>query len=306
MNGPNTPLRPGTLDELLSADIDGELERAAADHGLTLDDARAAIGTAGAVARRAALVRARDLVAPTVPLEPAAVDRLVGGALDRAREESELAAARRRRNRIDAARRVALAAASIVVIFGGLAVLARGSTSSNPSASKSGTASPANAASGAPEAASSVLGDVSTPDALRAKVLQRLRVGHAGTESLPAAIAALPDRGDENGTATGLEFDAAGNVSARQLARLTLIGPKGLVIPESAMSDRAAASVRPSQIDCVVQLVQSGRVPPVPAFSGTGTSGGQTVYVAVFRSGGGYDAYVLRATDCSVLRRTVV
>src|SRR5262249_41688411 len=71
MNGPNTPLPAGTLDELLSADIDGELERAAADHGLALADARAAIATPEAAARRRVLAEARDLVAAPVPLDPA-------------------------------------------------------------------------------------------------------------------------------------------------------------------------------------------------------------------------------------------
>ena len=39
MNTPDQPLSPETLDELLSADLDGELERAAAELGFTLDDA---------------------------------------------------------------------------------------------------------------------------------------------------------------------------------------------------------------------------------------------------------------------------
>ena len=288
---------------MLSADIDGELERAAVDHGLTLDDARAAIATPGAVARRAALVRARDLVAPAVPLDPTAVDRLVAGAIDRARDENELAAARRRRNRIDAARRVAIAAASIVVIFGGLAVLARGGTSSKSSASKSALPSTEGSiASTAPEAASSALGDVSTPDALRAKVLQRLRGRYAENEPAPTSSAGPQDEGGARKSVA----DIAAPVSPRQLELLSLIGPKGLVVPESAASDHAAATGRPSRAYCVDRLLQSGGVPPAPAFSGTGTSGGQAVYVAVFRSGGGYDVYVLRATDCSVLRRTVV
>ena len=47
-------------------------------------------------------------------------------------------------------------------------------------------------------------------------------------------------------------------------------------------------------------------MPPAPVFSGTGTDRGRPVYVAAFRSGSGYAVYVLRATDCKVLRRTVV
>jgi len=306
MNGPNTPLHPGTLDELLSADIDGELERAAVDHGLTLDDARAAIAAPGAVARRAALVRARDLVAPVPPLDPSVADRLVAGALDRARDENDLAAARRRRNRNDAARRVAIAAASIIVIFGGLAVLARGGPSSKSGGAKSSAASRANTAPEARRAAPAALGDVSTGDALRAKVRRRLRGRHLENGPAPTASEAPAYQTDQSGTRKSLAIDIAPGVSAREIALLSPIGPKGLVVPESATSGRAAATVRPSRTDCVDRLVGSGAVPPAPAFTGTGTSGGQAVYVAVFPSGGGYDVYVLRATDCSVLRRTVV
>jgi hypothetical protein len=306
MNGPSAPLPPGTLDELLSADIDGELERAAADHGLVLDDARVALAAPEAVARRAALVRARDLVARAVPLDPADADRLVASALEHARHENELAAARRRRGRADTARRVAIAAASIVVVFGGIAVLARGtSSSSKSSGSQASTALP-EASAGAPSRSlSSGLGDVSTRDALRTKVLERVRHA-AGREPQPSAVAAPPP-GDSTGK--GLAYDAANGAQQRALA-LLLVGPKGQrgpAVPESAASGRAAGTTAPpSRADCVEGLVESGRVPPAPAFSGTGTSDGKPVFVAVFRrAAGGYEVYVLRATDCSVLRRAV-
>src|SRR5262249_41513615 len=224
MKGPNTPLRPDTLDELLSADIDGELERAAADLGLTLDDARTATAAPDAVARRAALVRARDLVAPGGRLARADTDGLAAAALDGARAENELAAARRRRNRFDAGRRIAIAAASIVVIFGAIAVLARGTTTSSNSKSANSSSAPTTVEFGAPEAgpASSALGDVSSADALRAKVLQRL----PARVHVPAAKSAgAPAYG--NGSSKGGAFDAAGGVKSRQLALAALIGPRG-------------------------------------------------------------------------------
>jgi hypothetical protein len=304
MNAPNTPLPPGTLDELLSADLDGELERAAADHGLPLDDARAALAEPDAVARRAALARARDLVVPAVPLHPADADRLVAGALERAREENEIAAARRRRNRVDAGRRVAIAAASIVVVFGGIAVLARGTTSSSSGGSKSSAAArPALRSSPAPESRSLSLGDVSTDDALRAKVGRRL----AGRRpSVPGGTEASPPDFSDN-TAKSAAPGAV-NSSPEQLAPFSLIGPKGprgLPGHESA-ADRATLAVGPSPTDCVDRLVQGGRVPLVPVFSGTGAVRGRPVYVAVFARNASYDVYVLRAADCSVLRRAVV
>jgi hypothetical protein len=299
MNGPN-PTPPGTLDELLSADIDGELERAAADHGLTLDAARTAIATPEAVVRRAALTQARDLVAPPVPLDPADADRLVAGALDRARHENGLAAARRSRNRFDASRRVAIAAAAIVVVFGGIAVLARGTTSSGSKASSAGSARPEIAAPASPGAE---LGDVSTSRALRAKVLPRLPKHR--TVPTPQSASGSPQN-EVNSSAKGaFDFDTS-RLSRGQIAVLSLKGPRGPVVPKSRATEGAASTVRPSRVDCVEELVRSGRVPPAPVFSGTGTAGGRPVYVAAFRNRSGYAVYVLRATDCAVLRRTVV
>ncbi len=293
MNGPNPP-PPSTLDELLSADIDGELERAAADHGLPLDAARAAIATPEAVVRRAALTQARDLVAAPVPLDPADADRLAAGALDRARHENELAAARRRRNRFDAARRVAIAAAAIVVVFGGIAVLARGTTSSKSSGSNASSAGSASRSIAAPTSPAAELGDVSTSRALRAKVLPRLPK-HGTDRPTPQSTSGSPQI-EVNSNAKGASaFDRAGPK-----------GPRGLVVPQSRATEPATSPVRPSRVDCVEALVRSGRVPPAPVFSGTGTAGGRPVYVAAFRNRSGYAVYVLRATDCAVLRRTVV
>jgi hypothetical protein len=306
MKSPNPP-PPGTLDELLSADIDGELERAAADHGLTLDAARTAIATPEAVVRRAALTQARDLVASPVPLDPADADRLVAGALDRTRHENELAAARRRRNRFDAARRVAIAAAAIVVVFGGIAVLARGTTSSSSSGSKASSAGSARPEIAAPASPAAELGDLSTNRALRAKVLPRLPKHATDLPAHPSASASPPI--EFNSNANGASAVDASRLSRQQIALLSLVGPKGprgLVVGKSRATERAASTVRPSRVDCVEELAQSGRVPPAPVFSGSGTDGGRPVYVAAFRSGSGFAVYVLRATDCAVLRRTVV
>ena len=306
MNGPNPP-PPSTLDELLSADIDGELERAAADHGLPLDAARAAIATPEAVVRRAALTQARDLVAAPVPLDPADADRLAAGALDRARHENELDAARRRRSRFDAARRVAIAAAAIVVVFGGIAVLARGTTSSKSSGSNASSAGSASRSIAAPKSRAAQLGDVSTSRALRAKVLPRLPK-HGTDLPTPQSTSGSPQIEVNSNAKGAFAFDAS-RLSRQQIALLSRAGPKGprgLVVPQSRATEPATSPVRPSRVDCVEALVRSGRVPPAPVFSGTGTAGGRPVYVAAFRNRSGYAVYVLRATDCVVLRRTVV
>ena len=70
MNAPIEPLEPDVVDELWSAELDGEFDAAAADLGLSADAARARLAaTPGANARRQTLEQARDaLRAPVAPL----------------------------------------------------------------------------------------------------------------------------------------------------------------------------------------------------------------------------------------------
>ena len=59
--GPVAPLDADTVDELLSAELDGEFDAAARDVGLSVTDARARLdATPGARERRSALAAARD------------------------------------------------------------------------------------------------------------------------------------------------------------------------------------------------------------------------------------------------------
>jgi hypothetical protein len=72
MTAPTDPLDAGVVDELLSAELDGDFDAAARDHGLDPAVARARLAaTPGVDARRDALARARDTLAvPTAPLGP--------------------------------------------------------------------------------------------------------------------------------------------------------------------------------------------------------------------------------------------
>jgi hypothetical protein len=66
MNDASAPLTADQIDELLSADLDGEFDAAALDLGLTVDEARRRLAASPDVeGRRAMLTRARDaMVAP--------------------------------------------------------------------------------------------------------------------------------------------------------------------------------------------------------------------------------------------------
>jgi hypothetical protein len=125
------PLPPDVVDELLSAELDGELDAAARDHDLTVDEAHAALaGTPGIDARRAALARARAVSAgDAVALDALTRERLVRGAHPR-----DVLPARAPRS--GAWPRVLAVAASIVVVAA-VAALAFQTKGSDNKASKS-------------------------------------------------------------------------------------------------------------------------------------------------------------------------
>ena len=84
MSTPREPLSPDAVDALLSAQLDGELDGAARELGLSESEALAELAsTPGIDARRVALTRARDLIAARSPLEPAVEARLVAAAMAR-------------------------------------------------------------------------------------------------------------------------------------------------------------------------------------------------------------------------------
>jgi hypothetical protein len=116
---PPEPLAADTVDELLSADLDGAFDAAARDLGMTPADARARLGaTPGAAARAAALAAARDAasVAPD-PLDDLARRRL----LDAARAQARPAPAARRSNRY--AQRIVAAGGAVVAVAALIALL---------------------------------------------------------------------------------------------------------------------------------------------------------------------------------------
>ena len=218
MNAPGTPLSPETLDELLSADLDGELDRAAADLGLTLDAAVAVIDASpDAPRRRAELTRARDMLAVPIPLAPEQELHLVAGALQG--PVDELRAARERRTR---AWRVLVAVGSAAAVIAGIVALVHthpaGEAKSSTASSNAALATPATRPTPPVTAAlhSVEFGDVSRPATLRA-VLELRLTSHA-------SYATVTTNGAVQG-ATGAQSIAG--LAARQGAA-ALVGPQGL------------------------------------------------------------------------------
>jgi hypothetical protein len=295
MSRPNPPLSPETLDELLSADLDGEFERAAAELGFTPEAARAALAASPDVAaRRAALAQARDLLAAQpLALEPDAEARLVAAALSRADDH---AAAPQRVNRMPThrlrgARRALVGIGTAAAVIAGVVALSAnnpaGQSKSSNAASSAGTPAPAHITPN--NASRSVaFGAVTPPDAFRRKVQDEIaRLPHepsatsadksaqSPTVNAPSLAAPRPAYGVTNGTTT-----------------------------QNAAAGGGLAAFR--RLGCIAVLERTGRVPSAPVLSGSGTKNTQPVFVVVYRQAGSYVVYILSAADCSVVSRTAL
>jgi len=137
------PLTPDQVDELLSAELDGEFDAAAADLGLTVAEARALLSEApGATARRNALSSARDALAAVPAVDEVTGARLRSAALGAFRETRDEPATpgRSRRWLITASGAIAVA---LIGVFALAAVNQSSHTKSTESASRVAANTPA-------------------------------------------------------------------------------------------------------------------------------------------------------------------
>lgn len=206
------PLPPEQVDELLSAQLDGELASAAAALGTTAEAARAALAaTAGVEERRARLAEARDALA-AAPLPAPTRDALVARAMAAAAPDhlAERRAARAGRSRWGRAVTLAGAAAAVALVAGVVASALGGRDAPSDRAERGGTATalaesggdagdtgPAGAAEDASGAATLTapgdtgvdFGAVPGVDELAAAVRERLAAGGDGAGSGPGRAA---------------------------------------------------------------------------------------------------------------------
>jgi hypothetical protein len=114
MNSPVDPLPDDVVDELLSADLDGDFDLAARDHGLAPATARALIeATPRSVERRAALAAARDAIAVAALSDDERESLLARARVPPGDDELEVRRARLARRRIAT---IAAAAAVIALV----------------------------------------------------------------------------------------------------------------------------------------------------------------------------------------------
>jgi hypothetical protein len=148
MGTPIEPLTPEVVDELLSADLDGDFDAAAREHGYAPAIARELLAADPAVVgRRAVLAATRDAMS-VAPLAPDERSRLLAGATESAPDDA-LMARRRRRNPTRVVAALAAIAAVVALVVGVGAVLtSRGDDSGNDSSAASAGDSRADSSGG--------------------------------------------------------------------------------------------------------------------------------------------------------------
>lgn len=277
MKDDHAPLEPDQLDELLSAELDGELAAAARDLGLSLDEVSARLrATPGISERRRTLAAARELLGQPHEIDDLTAARLRAAALAAVQTDATDMSTRRangaRRGRVFLGAGVAAASVlALVLVAAGL-----GGQSSEKSSSvaqpvlgpasgnaKSGT-TPEKPPTTPPTAA---LGEFAQYDALA-----RAAVAVGATFSTSPAAADTPT------TATHPTPTAVENQDAN---------PTGA---SDALKSQASACAIPR---------------PVPAgtasaLQATATVSGKPVFVFVF-TGKGLHVVVIEDTNCSVL-----
>jgi hypothetical protein len=197
MSRPIEPMSPEIVDELLSAELDGDFDAAAREHGYAPAIARELLASDPAVAdRRAALAAARDAVG-VPPLTASDRSRLLERA-GAARASDALAPRRSRRGAAPIVASVAAVAAVVALVVGVGAALTRGDESANDSSAAKApgsvgtTADASEGTSGASSAASDApvfdFGTAADDQALRARIEAALRSPTPGATGAPPAL----------------------------------------------------------------------------------------------------------------------
>jgi hypothetical protein len=274
-----TPLPDEQLDELLSAELDGEFEAAARDLGFSPDEARARVdATPDAGARRDALAATRGVLA-VPPLPDDVRDRLVASAVAAAMPD-ELAARRTRsRSRLVAYTGGAVAAALLLVV-GAVALFSNSHNDDRTTVAES---------SGAAASATTLAGDAAAP---------------AARDAAPYSFGAI-DSPAQLHDEVKKQLDVTEHKSAQQLAGggaqpgtddiiTSVPAPVRADSENDASSPQALAACAATQADAFA--VTSG-----PLLSGPVTYAGVAAEIYVYAQPDNYLVVVAAQSDCSLL-----
>jgi hypothetical protein len=293
MNDTPAPLEPDQLDELLSAELDGEFDAAARDLGLRGDEAVARLqATPGVEDRRRALAAASGALGEVPEIDELLAARLRAKAV-RSLEEADARRAddrARRRNRLlVSAGGVAAALLAIVALAAGLGTHSSSSSNSKASSASSGadtsTLAPRRDVAGT-GAAASALG--------------------AFTDAHALAVAAVDHGAFKNGSA--LLTKPAASPSAQygqsQTSLKVTLGPSGGHRVTAGGADAApttTGAVKSTATDTLAGCGVPAGVPVTgnPLSRSTATLSGKPVLVFVF-AGRGEHVVVIENADCTL------
>ena len=283
-----TPLEPEQLDDLLSAELDGEFDAAARELGLSVPDAEARIrATAGADERRVALARARDLLGVAPAIDELLAARLRAKAVRAAEvEHAAHTADRRRRNRILlSAGGIAAAVAAIVAVANGMSGYQPDSSSSAKSASSPSSSAERALAPTTHAAATAALGSFADARSLALAAVQQDAVARALTDD---RFKGSLQTTDGAGTARAVPATTTAPAPAPvQTQNGTGSSAAKTDTPKTSAGQSAGNPTR-TQYDASTGFAASCGVPPqvpagdAPVLRATATLAGKPVLVLVF------------------------
>jgi hypothetical protein len=289
MNDDTTPFQPNELDELLSAELDGEIDAAGRDLGLSADQVAARLrATPGVADRRSTLAAARELLSEPPEIEELLAARLRAKAVRAVDDENATRVGGRR----DRRRRMLLTAvgiaAAIAAVFGVAAGLSASRSGTHAADSKAaGATKPENAATpnGRHAAQSSALGPFSDVRALAQAAVSR-------TPPLHSAADAAGNRSSYKDSQLGATSTATSSTSQNSSLKSPTVPAATGLRPETAFG--AAAD----SVGCKAppQLLLVGQ----PVLRATATLSGKPVVVLVF-AGDREHTVVVEDAHCTLL-----
>jgi hypothetical protein len=285
------PARLGELelDELLSAELDGELGAVAADLGLGLDEVTARIrATPGADERRSALAAARDVLGEVPEIDELLAARLRAKAMrTHSALHAQSDAVRRRRGRRIFATAGGIAAA--IAVIAGIAV-AGGQHGGKESASSKAASAPLPSTSAAPERTPAAAGapNASAQNSQRQAIALRPVLGPF-TDARTLALAAV-SRAQTSGTDLSPAFDRGSG----QFAASATSAPAA-----NSTESNGAPKTLEGGVECAAppQVVDDHDTLTLRA---SATLSGEPVNVSVY-AGAGEHVVVIEDLDCKLV-----
>jgi hypothetical protein len=292
-DGHPSPFEPDQLDEVLTAELDGELDAVARDFGLDAEELSARLrATPGVAERRAALTAARERLAQVPELDELAAARLRNAAL--------LEAAHERAYRTNGTRRrggwllAAGGIAAAVVAIAGLAVAIGGHTTSDSKASSSPAPRAGRANSPATTAPKSTVASLGAFTDERALAQSAVARGQAATSNQSGGLAQKDEIAPAANNTTTDASAAPPNSDKSGFATAT--GPSTTAAPKAVGSAAPSLSAPTALCRAPAAVVVSGEL----VLRATATLDDRAVVVLVYAEKAAHQV-VIENTKCAVL-----